>query len=269
MSAPRERYACQPAEDRLRNHLRPAGGGGGDRSREPARTAPQLRAGTEQSYARQINDPRTASAEIAIRAALDHQVTDDTRRTTILFAALLVACLLTAGFVFDRLIASIERPLQRLVDAAGKLASGDLRARVSVGGPSETAALGVAFNEMADELQSAYRRLEESRERLSVTLESLSDGVITLDESGTVTDANPAARRLVPWADVGTPIRELLASLADRRSIERLLAGGEPRSSTSARARRPWRSPPRSSAPRRAARCSRSATSPSGRGWSG
>ena len=82
---------------------------------------------------------------------------------------------------------------------------------------------------MADELQSAYRRLEESRERLSVTLESLSDGVITLDESGTVTDANPAARRLVPWADVGTPIRELLASLADRRSIDRLLAGGEPK----------------------------------------
>ena len=184
---------------------------------------------TERSFERQINDPATAGAEAAYRAALDRKVTEDTRRTTILFAALLVACLLTAGFVFDRLIASIQRPLQRLVDAAGKLASGDLRARVSVGGPSETAALGVAFNEMADELQSAYRRLEESRERLSVTLESLSDGVITLDESGTVTDANPAARRLVPWADVGTPIRELLASMADRRSIERLLAGGEPR----------------------------------------
>jgi signal transduction histidine kinase len=184
---------------------------------------------TEQSYARQFSDPGQAGVEMARRSALEEQVTEDTRRTTILFAALLVACLLTAGFVFDRLIASIERPLQRLVDAAGKLASGDLRARVSVAGPSEIAALGVAFNEMADELQSAYRRLEESRERLSVTLESLSDGVITLDESGTVTDANPAARRLVPWADVGTPIRELLASLADRRSIERLLAGGEPR----------------------------------------
>ena len=184
---------------------------------------------TEQSYARQISDPSRTDVEMARRTALEHQVTSDTRRTTILFAALLVACLLTAGFVFDRLIASIERPLQRLVDAAGKLASGDLRARVSVAGPSETAALAVAFNEMADELQSAYRRLEESRERLSVTLESLSDGVITLDESGTVTDANPAARRLVPWADVGTPIRELLASLADRRSIDRLLAGGEPK----------------------------------------
>ncbi len=184
---------------------------------------------TEQSYARQVSDPKAADAEMARRTTLEQQVTEDTRRTTILFAALLVACLLTAGFVFDRLIASIERPLQHLVDAAGKLASGDLRARVSVGGPSETAALGVAFNEMADELQSTYRRLEESRERLSVTLESLSDGVITLDESGTVTDANPAARRLVPWGEVGTPIRELLASLVDRRSIDRLLAGGEPK----------------------------------------
>jgi two-component system phosphate regulon sensor histidine kinase PhoR len=183
---------------------------------------------TERSFERQIDNPAHAEVEARYRAALDRQVTEDTRRTTILFGALLVACLLTAGFVFDRLIASIQRPLQRLVDAAGKLASGDLRARVSVRGPSETAALGVAFNEMADELQSAYRRTEDSRERLSVTLESLSDGVITVNESGTVTDANPAARRLVPWADVGAPIRELLAGLADRRTIERLLAGGEP-----------------------------------------
>ena len=51
----------------------------------------------------------------------------------------------------------MRRPLEELVDAAGRLAGGDLSARVKVGGLSETAALGAAFNEMADELRAARR----------------------------------------------------------------------------------------------------------------
>ena len=47
----------------------------------------------------------------------------------------------------------MRRPLEELVDAAGRLAGGDLKARVEVGGLSETAALGKAFNEMAEQLE--------------------------------------------------------------------------------------------------------------------
>ena len=47
----------------------------------------------------------------------------------------------------------MRRPLEELVDAAGRLAEGDRSARVKVGGLSETATLGAAFNEMADELE--------------------------------------------------------------------------------------------------------------------
>jgi two-component system sensor histidine kinase MtrB len=47
----------------------------------------------------------------------------------------------------------MRRPLEELVDASGRLAGGDLETRVKVGGLSETAALGTAFNEMAAELQ--------------------------------------------------------------------------------------------------------------------
>src|SRR4029079_10799668 len=42
---------------------------------------------------------------------------------------------------------------EQLVDAAGRLAGGDRSARVEVGGLSETATLGAAFNEMAEELE--------------------------------------------------------------------------------------------------------------------
>ena len=47
----------------------------------------------------------------------------------------------------------MRRPLEELVEASGRLAGGDLETRVKVGGLSETAALGAAFNEMAAELQ--------------------------------------------------------------------------------------------------------------------
>jgi signal transduction histidine kinase len=55
--------------------------------------------------------------------------------------------------LFSGLIASMRRPLEELVEAARRLAAGDRSARVKVGGLSETATLGAAFNEMAGELE--------------------------------------------------------------------------------------------------------------------
>jgi NtrC-family two-component system sensor histidine kinase KinB len=170
---------------------------------------------------------KVIAAEGARREQLRSNVSDDTRKTALLVGVGLVSGLIAAVLLFSGLISSMRRPLEQLVGAAGKLAGGDLRARVAVGGPAETATLGTAFNEMADELQGAYRRLEESRQRLAVTLESLSDGIITVDERGTVTDANPAARRLLPWAETGAPVRELLSGQIQARRLERLLAGRE------------------------------------------
>jgi signal transduction histidine kinase len=51
------------------------------------------------------------------------------------------------------LITSMRRPLEELVAAAGRLASGDRSTRVEIGGLAETATLGNAFNEMAADLE--------------------------------------------------------------------------------------------------------------------
>jgi two-component system phosphate regulon sensor histidine kinase PhoR len=162
------------------------------------------------------------------RAELRDKVSDDTRKTALLVGVGLVSGLIAAVLLFSGLIASMRRPLERLVDASGKLAEGDLQTRVEVGGPAETATLGTAFNEMADELQSAYRGLEESQRRLQVTMESLGDGVITVNSKGVVTNANPAARRLLPAATIGSKIRDVLVSdSVTPRKVERLLAGLE------------------------------------------
>ena len=87
------------------------------------------------------------------RNELRDEISSDTRDTALLVAAGLIAGLTGALLLFSGLISSMRRPLEELVDAAGRLAAGDRRARVQVGGLSETATLGAAFNEMADELE--------------------------------------------------------------------------------------------------------------------
>ncbi|MBS1879514.1 MAG: HAMP domain-containing histidine kinase [Actinobacteria bacterium] len=122
--------------------------------------------GVERSYqiemaARvRIAEGRGGAADRAIvaqqnqrRQELQDRISNDTRDTALLVAAGLLAGLTGALLLFSGLISSMRRPLEELVDAAGRLAGGDLKARVEVGGLSETAALGSAFNEMAEQLE--------------------------------------------------------------------------------------------------------------------
>jgi len=108
---------------------------------------------------RLAEDRRPAAARSAVlsqqqrRQTLRDEIAADTRDTALLVGAGLIAGLTGAALLFSGLIASMRRPLEDLVEASGRLAEGDLDTRVKVGGLSETAALGGAFNEMAAELQ--------------------------------------------------------------------------------------------------------------------
>jgi signal transduction histidine kinase len=95
------------------------------------------------------------------RERLRDEISADTRDTALLVAAGLIAGLTGALLLFSGLISSMRRPLEELVDAAGRLAGGDRSARVEVGGLSETATLGAAFNEMAEELEIEEGRRDE------------------------------------------------------------------------------------------------------------
>ena len=104
---------------------------------------------------------QTVTRQAQRREELRDEISGDTRDTAILVAAGLLAGLTGALLLFSGLISSMRRPLEELVDAAGRLASGDRSARVEVGGLSETATLGAAFNEMAEELEQEEVRREE------------------------------------------------------------------------------------------------------------
>src|SRR4051794_29191161 len=93
------------------------------------------------------------AAEQQRRDALQEDLDGQTRDTALLVGAGLIAGLTGAALLFSGLIASMRRPLEELDEASGRLAAGDLNTRVKIGGLSETASLGTAFNEMAGELQ--------------------------------------------------------------------------------------------------------------------
>ena len=103
------------------------------------------------------NHPAAARASIVAqqqkRQSLRNDIDGETRDTALLVGAGLIAGLTGAALLFSGLISSMRRPLEELVDASGRLAAGDLETRVKIGGLSETATLGAAFNEMASELQ--------------------------------------------------------------------------------------------------------------------
>jgi two-component system, OmpR family, sensor histidine kinase BaeS len=120
----------------------------------------------ERSYQREIQarvqlaegvKPKVAQATVAReeanREGLRDNISGDTRDTVILVGAGLIAGLLGALLLFVGLIQAMRRPLEALVAAAGRLAGGDRSTRVEVGGVSEVATLGTAFNEMAAELE--------------------------------------------------------------------------------------------------------------------
>ncbi len=115
---------------------------------------------------------RTILRQEAHREELRQSISHGTRNTVILVAAGLLAGLLGALLLFAGLIATMRRPLEALVAAAGRLAAGDRSTRVEVGGPAETASLGAAFNEMAAELEleaSERDRLDRMKDEFVLT----------------------------------------------------------------------------------------------------
>ncbi len=133
----------------------------------PARVERRLTSGVTNSGDDLANDTRAA------RDAARDNARTDTRNTTILVVAGLGGALLAALILFSGLINSMRAPLGRLVEGARRLASGDLRTRVEVGGPVEIASLGRAFNEMANSLERDARerdRVEQMKNDFVLTV---------------------------------------------------------------------------------------------------
>ncbi|MBR7619934.1 PAS domain-containing sensor histidine kinase [Phenylobacterium sp. 20VBR1] len=117
------------------------------------------------------------------------------------------ALLVLVGAVWLGMAAAnaISGPVGRLVQAAGRVAGGDLTARVDAeNDPDEIAVLSRAFNSMTHDLQAQQAALQRARDEadqdrqfIETVLAEVSAGVIGLDSEGRVSAANRQATELL------------------------------------------------------------------------
>src|SRR4030095_2157114 len=134
----------------------------------------------------------------------------------LLAGALIIVALaiVTALKLADRLL----RPVEQLVDAAGRIEEGDFTTRVPIiGDPDdEIANLGTAFNRMngrveeqTGALMAANQQLDTRRAFIEAVLSSVTAGVIALDGPGRILLTNRSAQTLLQQGEESIEGREL------------------------------------------------------------
>jgi len=147
--------------------------------------------------------------------------------------------LFVSSWVAIYLARGIATPIRALAEASKEIARGNLSHRVTTIAEDELALLADSFNQMTTQLEDNRSRieagsaalreknltLEERRDYIETILESLSTGVISLDENDCVTTINAAASRMLRLRATPTSGRRLgeLMGAEDWLVMDRLL----------------------------------------------
>ncbi len=142
-----------------------------------------------------------------------------------IFAIVALLVLLAAALIGLVIANQIARPIGSLINAAERVRSGDLSARVAeIATGDELAGLSRAFNRMTGqlaaqrtELMDAYSQIDERRRFTETVLSGVSAGVIGLDALGRIELPNRAADELLGrdlLAAIGRQLAEIVPEFA-------------------------------------------------------
>ena len=109
----------------------------------------------------------------------------------ILWAVLIVA--VVAAIISLGLSKRISSPIEKIKEAAGRYASGDLTTRLSISKPQELAILAKAMNKMAHQLSERINTITNQNAESGAILSSMIEGVIAVDPDGQIVRINRAA----------------------------------------------------------------------------
>ncbi len=104
----------------------------------------------------------------------------------------LLAMVLVVGFIEILVI----RPARKLGQAANALAAGDFSAGLPPPGGNEIGVLTEAFSAMRDNIHRTQDQLKEACEKFRSVIENTAEGIIAIDEKGSIETFNPAAERI-------------------------------------------------------------------------
>jgi two-component system sensor histidine kinase ResE len=89
---------------------------------------------------------------------------------------------------------SLAKPMRKMSKAALSLAKGNFQERVQLEGDGELVELAKSFNYLAEQLERSLRTIYQEKEQTESILANMAEAVLTIDQSGQILSANPAAR---------------------------------------------------------------------------
>jgi two-component system, OmpR family, phosphate regulon sensor histidine kinase PhoR len=107
-----------------------------------------------------------------------------------------------SAFIFAVIVAAVASQyvgwrLQRIVEFAERVASGDLTARIASTATDEIGQVAAALDKTTRRVEESYARVQTSQRELETLLNSMQDAVIAVDDDGRVQWANRGMNRLL------------------------------------------------------------------------
>ena len=135
-------------------------------------------------------------------------VVDATIKVISLSIIIIVIAIMITLFISN----TLSKPIIILTQTAKKIAHGEYDRKIDLRGYTELDSLSASINFMSGAIKEKVREIEDHRENLHITLNSIGDAVITTDKEGLVTGINPAGETLTGWDEIdalGRPVDEV------------------------------------------------------------
>lgn len=166
---------------------------------------------------------RTSFSEAELIATLDEF------HNRIIAAALI--CIVLNALVSLVISRRISRPLEEIRSGAERFADGELSHRLRVVGRDEIAAVARALNRMTEQLNERIQIISRQREEREAMLSSMEEGVLAIDNEGTILSLNQTCADLLggdPDNLRGRSVYEAVRKAELLELIESALAGESP-----------------------------------------
>jgi signal transduction histidine kinase len=135
--------------------------------------------------------------------------------------------IIVAGVSIARLI---TRPLEELAATARAISHGDTSRRAYIVSENEIGQLATSFNQMTEYLVRLYGQVQAEASQRAAIVESITDGIIVVDDLGNIKLINRATRRLMNLAD-DAPLPAKLSDIPLHRLVEGVPGFGAQRAS--------------------------------------
>lgn len=108
---------------------------------------------------------------------------------------------------------TITSGIKEIIRIAGKIRAGNFSERAIVYSKDEIGLLAMSFNKMIDELEENVTSIKEGEDQLQTIFKNAPDGIVVINEEGTIIKWNPMAEVIFGWASsevIGRPLHQTI-----------------------------------------------------------